>query len=340
MASEAMIAAASRPPCTRHTRACDFWNRGTDAVRPECCTEHLRELLGFASELLARHGIVHWLDYGSLLGAVREEKLIPWDSDGDFGILQRDEPKVLALAEEIATAGHQLDASMKGVIRIRYSDVNAMPVDLFLWEARDGLLLPLEDTDYAWPGMASRLAFPERFIAPLGEVSLHGRRFPAPSSVHEFLRDHRYGPGYAVPARPVISIRLYPNFDIEESTPEVEALIARMAAGDWRLAQLRSRSRWSHRRAVELWQKAGLPISPNPSRVSALLAQASADHPTATFESLSRSVALVEQAIDELEHRSAGLVIRRAARRTRRVAEMLVARLRRRPHRAGFPFGG
>jgi hypothetical protein len=329
----------TRRPCTGSTRACDFWTWGNDSVRPECCTEHLLELLGFTSDLLARHGIVHWLDYGSLLGAVRDEKLIAWDADGDFGILKHDEPAVLALADEIAAAGHRLDASMQGVIRLHYSDVNATPVDLFLWEARDGMLLPLEDTDYAWPGMASRLAFPERLIAPLGEVSLHGRRFPASKSVHEFLRDHRYGPGYAVPARPVRSIRLYPSFDIEESTLEVEHLIARLAADDWRLAQLRSASRWSHNRAVEVWQKAGLPISPNRSRVSTLVAQAGGDRPTATIESLSRSVALVEQAIDELEHRSAGLVIRQAGRRMRRVAEVLVARLRRRPHRAGFPFG-
>jgi hypothetical protein len=297
------------------------------------------ELVGFTSDLLARHGIVHWLDYGSLLGAAREEELIPWDADADFGILQRETPAVLALAGEVAAAGHRLDASLQGVIRILYSDANASHVDLFLWEARDGLLLPLEDTDYAWPGMASRLAFPERFIAPLGEVSLHGRHFPAPRPVHEFLRDHRYGPGYATPARPIRSIRLYPSFDIEETTPEVERLITRIAAGDERLAQLRSDSRWSHRRAVELWQKAGLPISPNARRVGAVLAEGSGDRPTATIESLATSVVLLEQAIDELEYRSAGLVIRRAGRRMRRIAEVVVARLRRRPHRAGFPFG-
>src|SRR5438128_7120451 len=100
----------ARQPCTRFTRACDFWNWGTDSVRPECCTEHLMQLLGFTSDLLARHGIFHWLDYGSLLGAVRDGKLIAWDGDGDFGIQQHDEPAVLALAEEIATAGHRLDA--------------------------------------------------------------------------------------------------------------------------------------------------------------------------------------------------------------------------------------
>jgi hypothetical protein len=44
----------------------------------------------FTHELLTKHGIVHWLDYGSLLGAVRGGELIPWDNDVDFGFLGSD----------------------------------------------------------------------------------------------------------------------------------------------------------------------------------------------------------------------------------------------------------
>jgi hypothetical protein len=40
---------------------------------------------------------------------------------------------------------------------------------LIAWDAyADFSILPLEAIDYAWPGMASRPAFPERLIAPLG----------------------------------------------------------------------------------------------------------------------------------------------------------------------------
>jgi hypothetical protein len=293
----------------------------------------------FTSGLLARHEIVHWLDYGSLLGAVREGSLIPWDPDADFGILRRQQTDVLALAGEFEAAGHPLDTSLPGVIKISYSDVNASPVDLLLWEQRDGLLHPILDEAYAWPGMASREAFPESFLTPPGEVSLHGRRFPAPRAAHEFLRDHRYGPHYATPTRPIRSVRLYPKFDIEDATPEVEGLLARISEGDLRLAQLRSRARWSRHRAVELWQKAGLPIAPDARRVRAVLAQANSRPPTAAVEDLAESVALVEQAVEELERRSPALAVRRAGRRARRATEIVLARVQRRPHRAGFPFG-
>jgi hypothetical protein len=207
-----------------------------------------------------------------------------------------------------------------------------------MWQQSDGILQPLEGGEEAWPGMASRVAFPERFITPLGEASLHGRRFPAPAPVHEFLREHRYGPGYATPAPPIKSLKLYPNFDIAETTPEIERLIARIAASEQRLGQVRSESPRSHLRAVELWQKAGLPISPDAGRVGSVLAENPGEEPSATVESLATSLALVEQAIKEFEHGSASLAIRKAGRRMRRIAEVLLARAHRRPHRAGFPF--
>jgi hypothetical protein len=326
-----------RTPCTRFTRACDYWNWGPDAVRPACCTEHLLELIGFTSELLARRGVVHWLDFGTLLGAVREGELIPWDGDADFSVMQSQEQAVLALADEFGAAGHRLDTSHHGLIRILYSKANAAQLDLFMWETREGTLIPLDT--HAWPGMASRLAFPERFIAPLGEVSLHGRAYPAPAHVHEFLREHRYGPDYAKPRPPIKSAGLYQDFDIDESTPEIERLVERIGAGDRRLGELRSRSRFSHHRPFELWQKAGLPISPDDRRVQAVLAEGPAESPTEALEGLARSLALVEQAVAEHEHPTPELAIKRMRRRLRRIAEVLLARAQRRPHRAGFPFG-
>ncbi|TMM17824.1 MAG: hypothetical protein E6F96_08010 [Actinobacteria bacterium] len=338
-------ASVSRPPCTQDTRECDWMNWGPRALRPACCTQHLLELIGFTSDLLTRHGIVHWLDYGTLLGAVREGQLIPWDGDADFSILQRDEHAVLALDEEFAAAGHYVERpglwrGHRGVIRIRYSKVNRGHLDLFMWQLHDGMLQPLEGSEEAWPGMASRVTFPERFITPLGEVPLNGRSFPAPKSVEEFLREHRYGPGWETPAPPVKSVKYYPrSFDIADTTPEIESLFERIASYEQRLAQVASEARGLHSRAGELWAKSGLPISPDPRRVAAVLAQSPGESPTATVEGFARSVALLEQAIEEFEHPSASLAIRRAGRRLRRVGEVLVARAQRRPHRAAFPFG-
>lgn len=77
-------------PCTAGSLRCEYWTWSPDYLRPDCCTHALRTLLAFTEELLTRHGLPHWLDYGALLGAVRGGAFVPWDSDVDWGVFRDD----------------------------------------------------------------------------------------------------------------------------------------------------------------------------------------------------------------------------------------------------------
>ena len=183
--------------CTRDTERCEYWQQGGSYFRPPCCTAHLKELLFFTRDLLTRHGIPHWLDWGALLGAVRGGELVPWDGDVDFGVLREDRERIVALAPEIERAGFLLDLSEDAYTwRIVLSPTNFLHVDLFHWRDDNGTL------KMRWRACREdNWAFPRSFIENLQPVFLYGEAFLAPTPVDELLARYRYGDDYLVPQR-------------------------------------------------------------------------------------------------------------------------------------------
>jgi hypothetical protein len=323
----AMLRTSNGAGCTRDTLQCDFWNWGPGAMRPPCCTAHLTELTEFVHELLARHEITHWVDYGTLLGAVRDEAFIPWDDDVDFGVLEHDVPRVLALEPEITARGYAVDTTRLGAIRIQYSPANERHVDLWWWREENGRLVSDEPGSYDWPGLSNRTAFPPAYLDDLQPVTLYGKPYPAPSPVHDFLVEHRYGPDYMVPARPVVSVWLRPEIGPDEMTPTVKRLLDRFSELDFRLAQLKHRSRLRHTRPWRAWCNAGLPLRPPERHLERALADVPPEQRTEVVEQLGYSIAAFEHAIDEFEHPPRLAALRRLYRRAVQGALMLRAKL-------------
>ena len=48
------------------------------------------ELLRIVTDILSKHNLSYWLDYGTLFGAVRHKGFIPWDDDLDIAMSRRD----------------------------------------------------------------------------------------------------------------------------------------------------------------------------------------------------------------------------------------------------------
>jgi hypothetical protein len=256
----------------------------------------MRELTYFVHDLLDEHGIVHWLDSGSLLGAVRHGELIPWDDDIDFGILERDAERVRALAPEIRAAGHYLVPT--GQLAVLYSPINWNRLDFTVWRERDGKLTLEDEWDarLSFPGMPpERYAFPASYVETLEQVPFYDRTMPAPSPVDRLLAEHRYGEDYLTP-RPYFAAldpRVYPG--AEDAPPEV---LARLTETHSRLAERVTRSRLFRRPHGRDWILAGLPVE--------------------EAEGIADSLALVDRALAEfgsLDGRA-----RRGARRLRWLA--------------------
>ena len=311
--------AVDREPCTRDTPSCNYAIFGPGTTLPACCTAHLLEVLEYVAGLLEENGIAYWIDYGTLLGAVRHADLIPWDGDADLGIFEEDVERVLALTPTIARDGYSLDDSHPAVLRVQYSPTNQRHVDLMPWSDVDGELRDRHEAEEQWPGMAGRAWFPRSYVEDLTELPIHGRLYPAPARYDDFLRLHRYGPGYMTPTREIVDGELKRRLGASPH-PADAGLLDEVARMNERLLELVvERSRLARRGfgtpGSGKWKVAvGLPLDPAPAYLAQARERVAAAQDEEN-EALAWSLAWVQQSVDEYESPPRLIRLRRLARR-------------------------
>ena len=99
-----------------------------------------QELIRFIDNICYKYDFEYWLDFGTLLGAVRHNGFIPWDDDTDLCMIRKDFEKIFPIIkEEIKKQGLEKEIRCKkyhinnrvyliGFIQISYHAPNNIPM--------------------------------------------------------------------------------------------------------------------------------------------------------------------------------------------------------------------
>jgi len=169
--------------------------------------------LSYIHEALNKNHIRHWLMYGTLLGAVRDKAIIPYDYDFDLGAYVDSVDDIIELNKQINKDGYKVYKPFNNGVQLLNTDQqarmwrvsfkveykNKVVGDIYLYKkCPDGYLRRYdpESGAYFWPNSMFHCVFTDN----LQKVNIHGKQFPAP--IHaDFLLEYWYGHTWKTPIR-------------------------------------------------------------------------------------------------------------------------------------------
>jgi len=157
-------------------------------------------MLRRVTDLLDRKGIEYWLEGGTLLGVIRENRLLPWDNDMDISLTEAYYDALLDAVGEIRKLGYMVwfkeferdDApfkkGIKRIIKIRNRKLHfirgEVALDIFIKFEQEG--------EYFWQVGQKKKSVPAHFYQHLKRHTFDGKSYLIPQESEAYL-SYRYG---------------------------------------------------------------------------------------------------------------------------------------------------
>ena len=199
--------------CTKNSLPCPLshYIHRLGLNTPPCCREHIADLRQFVTGCLRDMGAIHWIDGGTLLGAVRENgALLAWEDDIDISVLLDDDTTWETLCDTISQRGSEdgyyVDIfENKTFLTISYDRPQSWP---FRWERnrmrgeiRLDLVTYRHATNNGQPVLERQLlkgampvmqsgwhGVPKEIILPTSMINFLGSDIPCPNQSEDFLQ--------------------------------------------------------------------------------------------------------------------------------------------------------
>lgn len=152
--------------------------------------------------VLDEHGVHYSLDAGTLLGIVRENRLLPWDNDMDLMCPRVEWPKLEGLLDQLRRLGYRVrvinhvkDDPPMLKTEARIIKIYARRFWLFRGIGLDIFIKTKVEDRYMWAEGITRYArksVPAHFHDELDTVEFDGQNYPIPADVDGYLTQ-RYG---------------------------------------------------------------------------------------------------------------------------------------------------
>jgi phosphorylcholine metabolism protein LicD len=162
--------------------------KGRDYILKKCCRNCLMDMLDQIPYIMSH--MDWWLEFGTLLGLIREGKIIDWDDDIDIGINEESmtleniqemrkkcEEFGFILGEERINEKNELD----GFRKIYYSDANRLYCDIWTFKRGDN------NIRYA-PSTFTAAQHEDYFTKNKKIFKFNNKEYFIPDNVEEFLQ--------------------------------------------------------------------------------------------------------------------------------------------------------
>jgi hypothetical protein len=165
-----------------------------------------RKLLKKVGDILKENNIMFWLNHGSLLGAIRNQSVIPYDNDVDLAIFRDDKDKVINLLRK-----HKLDLPcgichfVGGTIFVfdkKELPCAEMGITCYHFDKEEKTVQAVWASEKSEGGKKWKYKqkFPLESLLPLGTARIDGHFYPVPANYDMWLRSW-YGDNYMTPTK-------------------------------------------------------------------------------------------------------------------------------------------
>lgn len=158
-------------------------------------------------DILNEDGITYHLEGGTLLGIVREGRLLPWDKDTDISIMEKDLNRFLSLVPRISKAGWRVskrfyeeprdfaEVGESRLFKIKdrqwYFFSGPTALDVFVKHPRDGYVY--------WQAAGNVMRVSDKFYSSYETVEWEGRELKVPMGYRDYLTE-KYG-DWSIPVK-------------------------------------------------------------------------------------------------------------------------------------------